>query len=122
MASVMTNYFGNLVLKRYFIDARAWLVLLTADPTPLGSMVDEVVGGDYVRQRYVGSTPGVKTTGNIGQIVFENMPAATIYYLALADAQYGGHLLTVSNRLTVPLIVADSARLVIPPANLAIIF
>lgn len=120
MASVLTNYLGNLVLKRYLVDTPCWLALFTADPTVLSSLVNEVAGGDYIRQRYYGTAPGSKTSGNTLQLVFDNMPACTVTHLALASAQFAGSLLVISPRLAPVIVVGASTRLVVPPGDFAV--
>jgi hypothetical protein len=112
MASVLTNYFGGLVLQHYLRDNPSWLALFTADPTVTGSLVNEVTGGSYARLSAVWSAPGSKSTG-LGALRFLNMPACTVTHFAVADALSGGNLLLIS-ALPVAISVVDSAEVRVP--------
>jgi len=112
MSSVLTNYFGSLVLQHYLLDSPSWLALFTADPTVTGSLVNEVTGGSYARLPAVWSAPGSKSTG-LGALRFVNMPACTVTHFAVADALSGGHLLLVS-ALPSPIVVSASGEVRVP--------
>lgn len=120
MGSVLSNYLGNAMLKTWFQERKAYVALFTADPTVLGSFADEVAGGDYVRQLWVCAAPSSRTTANSAVLTFDNLPATTVYYVGWCDRKYGGNLLAYTPRLATPFVVPDSARLVIPVADLAL--
>lgn len=118
MASVLSNYFGDLVLQAHLITTPSWLALFTADPTVTGSQVNEVTGGSYARLPCVWTTPGSKTTA-LGQLRFLNMPACTVTNYAVCDALAGGNILVVGD-FAPSLLVTASSELRLP-ANAIVI-
>ena len=122
MPSVITNVLGNLMLARYIKNSPCWLGLFKGNPGVLGSQVDEVTGGDYIRQRLIATTPGSKSLANSAAMTFDNLPACEVSFLGLANAQYSGNLYVVSAELTPHLFIPDSGRLVIAAGEFAIVF
>lgn len=119
MASVISNFLGNALLQRYFRDQQCWLSLHNADPTVLGSSANELFGGDYEREQIDFSAPSAKTIANSARIRFDNLPAATVTYFGIWNAEVGGSMLSsilIPGGLSVP----DSARLVIPIGDVAV--
>ena len=52
MASILTNYQGNLMLAQIGDNATTfYIALFTASPTDLGSFTNEVAGGSYACQQ-----------------------------------------------------------------------
>lgn len=114
-----SNYLGNAVLARYLTGPGAYLALHTSDPTVLGNLATEVVGGSYVRQHVtLWASPASKTTANSELVVFDNMPACTVTYMSLWDAITAGNMLWAF-QLGTPLAVVSSARVPIPVNDLA---
>jgi len=109
MASIVTNYQGNLFLQALINAGSLYLGLFLADPGVTGSFVDEVSGGSYERQLFTPSSPSSKSFGNSNLIVFDNLPACTVTYIGLATMKFGGSL-TLWSAIT-PQIVPNSARL-----------
>lgn len=112
VGSIITNYLGGEVIDAFLRDQPTWLALFTADPSVTGSMVAEVVGGDYERLPCVWTPPGSKTTA-LGELRFLNMPVCTVTHLGVCDAPTGGNMLIVK-ALPAPIVVADSAEFRIP--------
>jgi hypothetical protein len=119
MPSVFTTYFGNQVIEQQLRATSRYLALFTADPGVLGSLADEVAGGDYERQLLPLTAAGSKTTGNSGVIIFDNLPACTVTYMAIADLQFAGHLLLITQTAS-PLVIPNSARLTLAAGEVAV--
>ena len=79
--------------------ADQWVSLHTADPGETGA--SEVTGGSYVRKQ-VPMDPWVTgVVDNTGAITWIGMPATTITYVGIWDAETTGHFL-IGGLLTVP--------------------
>lgn len=115
-----SNYLGNLVLTKYLTTLGAYLALHTSDPTVLGNLSTEVVGGSYVRQHVtLWTSPSSKTTANNELVVFDNLPACTVTYMSLWTAVTAGNMLWAL-QLGSPIVVVSSARIPIPVNDFAL--
>lgn len=98
MADNKTNYLENALLNHvlrntaYTPPATVYLALLTADPGEGGALT-EITGGSYARQAIAFGAPSGGVVSNSGDIVFTNMPAASITHVAIMDASTGGNAL-----------------------------
>lgn len=95
MASVLTNYLGNLMLSTQVVGRNTYLALFAAAPGVTGSLADEIAGGGYARQPIEFTEPGSKTTANTDLIRFDAMPACVVTWLGVADSISAGNLLVV---------------------------
>ena len=93
MASVLTNYLGNLMLSQQVVSKNTYLALFAANPGTMGGLGDEIAGGSYARQPIEFTEPGTKTTANTALIRFDAMPACVVTWLGVCDAPSAGHLL-----------------------------
>lgn len=91
--SVVSNYFANLLLQQHLVKAGSWLALHVADPTDLGLVGTELVGGDYLRQRLLFHPSGAKAVGSSNSQRFTGLPACRLTHLAAWDRQAGGNYL-----------------------------
>ena len=92
MASVVTNYQGNLWLGSIGNNATTfYIALFKLSPTDLGSFTDEVSGGSYARQPTTFSTVSGKSTGNNLALSFTNMPtpSGTVHYVGVCRTLTG---------------------------------
>jgi hypothetical protein len=91
MASVLTNYQGNLMLGLIGNNSTTFYVaLFTASPTDLGSFANEVAGGSYARQPTKFTVASGKTTGNVSPLSFTNMPTTgTVHYVGICRTLTG---------------------------------
>lgn len=121
MSSVISNYLGNAALQLYFRTNPTWLALHESDPTVLGSLGTELVGGDYEREPATWSSPSAKTITLATLIRYDNLPACTIEWFGVWDAAISGHML-VSVDVGTGIVVVDSARLMVPAGDVAITF
>lgn len=65
-----------------------YVSLHTADPGNTGA--SEVTGGSYARQTITFSAASNKTTTNIADVTFANMPATTVTHVGIFSAVSGG--------------------------------
>lgn len=93
MASLLGNYFGNAALQDYFRSRNTWLALHFNDPGVTGDLSTEVNGGSYVRQPAQWTVPSAKTIATSNTIIFHDLPAFTLKYIAVWDAVSNGHLM-----------------------------
>jgi hypothetical protein len=93
VASVLTNYLGNLMLATQLVDKTNYLALFAATPGVTGSLADEIAGGGYARQPVTFTQPGSKTLANTDLIRFDAMPACVVTWLAVCDAVSAGNVL-----------------------------
>lgn len=86
---VLNHVFGGTTLTQ---PAAVYVALHTADPEEDGSGA-EVSGGSYTRQAaaFAAASGGAKATN--ANLVFSNMPAATVTHVSIWDAQTGGNML-----------------------------
>lgn len=90
MASILTNYQGNLMLSQIGDNTTTfYIALFTASPTDLGSFTNEVAGGSYARQQTKFTVASGKTTGNVSPLSFTNMPSATVHYVGVCRTLSG---------------------------------
>lgn len=89
MASVLSNYYGNILLATLATNG-GWLALHNADPTVTGDPTTEIAG--TVRAAVAFSSPSGKAVGSTNsQLIITS--ADDITYLGIWDNQVGGHLL-----------------------------
>ena len=90
MASILTNYQGNLMLSQIGDNTTTfYIALFTASPTDLGSFTNEVAGGSYVRQQTKFTVASGKTTANVSPLSFTNMPSVTVHYVGVCRTLSG---------------------------------
>jgi hypothetical protein len=119
MSTITTNYAGDKALK-YLLGGTTYIGLHTRSPGVLADAGSELAGGSYVRQPTKWTEPGSKMTGQISALRYLNLPACTIWYLGVWDAQVGGHLLFYIE--IPPKAVAEGGGLVVAASDLAIWF
>jgi len=119
VASVLTNYLGNLMLSTQLATGTKYLALFAADPGVTGSLADEIAGGGYARQPIGFTQPGSKTTANTELIRFDAMPACVVNWLGVCDAISSGHLLALVAAPFEISVEADSS-FVVPAGALAL--
>ena len=119
MASVLTNYLGNLMLSAQLVNQSAYLALFAAAPGVTGSLADEIAGGGYARQPITLTQPGSKTTANTDLIRFDAMPACVVTWLGVCDTISAGNLLVVVPA-PFPISVDQDDAFVVPAGALAI--
>lgn len=112
MASVLTNYAGNAMLAAVIVPGTTYYVaLFQADPTALGSFVNEVAGGSYARQPSTFATPSGKTTGNNVVLMYTNMPSCTVRYIGICKTLTGTTNDLLVYGLVSDIVVADGKSL-----------
>jgi hypothetical protein len=97
-ADAASDYLENAVLKHFLgissvtSPSSTYVALFTSDPTDANSGT-EVSGGSYARQPASWTTPTAGTAATTADIVYQDMPAATVTHWGLYDSLTGGHLL-----------------------------
>lgn len=98
MANAKSNYLEDAVVDHFLgtastsSPADVYVALFTSDPTDAGSGT-EVTGGSYARQVAVFDAASGGSAANTDEIVFEDLPAATVTHLGVYDAATSGNLL-----------------------------
>ena len=146
MSGVICNFMGNSILEDYIYDpewidyatviprptnaeitaiqasnaatAKVKLALHTQDPTVTGSDSYEVGGEGYARQAVGWSTPASRTTGNVEEVNFEDLPECTVTHIAVWTNTVPSQCL-MTLELPTPLSVNQSDAINIPAHNLA---
>lgn len=117
----LTNEIAHATLTRIFrTEEDCWLSLHTADPLNTGLNTAELVGAGYNRQRVGWSLPANRTITNTNDVVFQQLPVATIGWLGVWDAGVGGTLLAVLTADPMFLSTAANPTIYIPTSTLAI--
>lgn len=119
MASVLSNYAGNLALATLLNGAPVYLALHTADPTVTGLPGTEVAGGGYARQRITFSAASSKTVTSTNAIDFPGMPACTVTYLAVWNATSSGNMI-YSFALDTPIVVSTDGEFLAAAGDIAL--
>lgn len=112
---VITNYFGDAIMTRYFSGVVRYVALFTAAPGLLQPPSNEVSGGGYTRQTITFSSSSLKTVVNLEDpddppgtepaVQFDNMPACVVTHIGIANSSTGASLLTymaLPSPITVP--------------------
>lgn len=88
------NAVGNLLLRGQSLTppANIYLALFTDDPTDADAGT-EVSGGSYARKAITFDAPTDGAFANSADILFSDMPAATVTHWAIYDASTGGNML-----------------------------
>lgn len=116
----LSNEIAHDTLTRIFRTEDCWLSLHTADPLHGGLNTAELVGGGYARQRVGWSVPANRTITNTGDVMFQQLPVATIGWLGVYDAGVGGTLLAVLTAEPQFVSSAANTTVYIPTSTLAI--
>lgn len=90
MASVLTNYWGNLLLQA-LATSGGYLTLFEEDPTVTGDLTKELAG--YTRALVTFSDPSSKSIASTNGQIITGMPESNIRYLGICDSIAAGHLL-----------------------------
>lgn len=117
--SLISNYWGNVILGAYLSTKSVWLSLHTADPTVLGNPSTEVVGANYKRQLISFGSGGAKTVVSTNSQTFPGIPATTVTHLGLWDAQVAGNFL-LSIPLSPPITASELAHFLAAPGDVAV--
>lgn len=117
MASVITNYWGNLILTQYLVTNGAWLSLHTGDPGVTGDMTTEL--DSVSRQLVTFNAASSKGCVSSNKQIFGDCPASTIVYLGLCDSQVSGHLLCAV-LLGTPIVITASGVFITAPGDIAV--
>jgi hypothetical protein len=88
------NYWGNEALQYLVRNRTVWASLHTSNPGPTGLAASEAVGYGYERIRANFTVPASRTTLNSQNLVWDNLPAMTIKYVAVWDAQEEGNIIS----------------------------
>lgn len=121
MASVLTNYYGNLMLFETLYKNGGWLALHEADPGVTGDITTEL--GGSTRQSQVYASPSGKALVSSNAQLFTDLPAAVIPFLAIWDLQVGGHALVTLDLVSLgysPIVTTASGQILFAPGDIAI--
>lgn len=112
---VLNHVFGGVTLAQ---PAAVYVALHTADPEEDGSGA-QVTGGSYARQAatFAASSGGSKATS--ANLVFADMPAATVTHVSIWDAVSGGNMLA-GGALSVSKVVGAGDTFQITSGNLVV--
>lgn len=106
--------------RRWTPPNDVYLALHDADPTVLGDESTEIIGGSYARKIIRFYDADLRTTLNSNAVVFPNLPACTIRYLALWNHATAGFMMISVN---IPNVSVDSGGTYrLEQADLAVIF
>jgi hypothetical protein len=107
----LANALANHVLRgtAYTAPSNRRLALFTTATTDAGGGT-EVTGGSYARQSVTFSAPSNGAVENTADVVFTNMPAATVTHWAIMDATTGGNML-LHGALNAPAVVSSGQDL-----------
>ncbi len=121
MTSVLSNDAANSALDYLLRPATKYLSLHTSDPGPLGDFDSEASGGDYERQPTTFTVAGSRSSGNVDNAIFANMPAGTVTHVGIWTAVTGGNMIASKN-LTTPIVVAEGDTFKVPATAVVVTF
>ena len=99
MQAYITNKVANHILNHALRNRKwtppddVWLGLHDANPTVLNDVSTEIQGGGYGRREIRFYEADLRTVLNRNAIVFEDLPACTIHYLAVWAGVAGSYIM-----------------------------
>lgn len=97
MANNKTTYLENRILNHLLRNtassapATVYLALFTSDPGEAGGG-SEVAGGSYAREAIAFNAASGGSCASSSDVLFEDLPAATITHVAIMDAATSGNM------------------------------
>lgn len=91
--ATLTTYFADSILDLFLGASDKYIGLHTSNPTASGDSSTEVVGGSYARQLTLHTDAGSGTTANDRALVYTNMPACVVKYIAVWELVTSGNML-----------------------------
>ena len=114
----MTNTLAANVLTTFYVNPVLYLGLHSSDPTQIGNAGTEIAGASYARQRITFGAPSNRAVTNNIQIIYQNLPASTVLFLAIWNALTGG---IIQHSLGITSIAVNAGgTIVVPVSDVAI--
>jgi hypothetical protein len=121
----LSTYLGNKILDcignatNFTAPSTAYVSLHTGDPGLVGS--SECTGGSYIRKAVSFTAANAKAMDNDAAVEFAGMPAATVTYIGLWDAEANGNFLWGgSNTGTTSVAAGNTFRLAVGVIDLSL--
>lgn len=115
----MTNSLATTILNTYYVTPAVYISLHTADPTVTGNTATELAGGSYIRQRIFFGAPSSRSIANNAQVIWTNLPSATVTHFGILTAVTGGTFLHTI-QAGAGIAIGTGGTLVVPVSDIAI--